>query len=98
MTKYHERVHRLTVAQATRQPELVLPRGEFTVVVAGPDPHEAAPAAAPDLPTLRAGFRALRTAGDGRAKALSALAADTGLPRKTLYSLLVAKRPASSTL
>jgi 16S rRNA (cytidine1402-2'-O)-methyltransferase len=92
LTKLHERVQRSTIGEAIQAAERVPPRGEFTLVVAGAPQTPPASAESPDPARLQARFEVLQKTHGSRPSALSALAAETGAPRKTLYRLLVARR------
>jgi 16S rRNA (cytidine1402-2'-O)-methyltransferase len=98
LTKRFESVLRTTLSGAVAHFATDPPRGEYTLVVEG------APASPPrrgarstgaeplpeaDLPSLGARLAALEGALGDRRRALSALAAETGLPRKTLYARLI---------
>ena len=95
LTKLYERVDRTTLGRAVEQFAQVEPRGEYTLVVAGAG--EAAPAPQAQTPAdVRQRFAELeRDLGDRR-RALAALAAETGRPRKELYAELVAKTAGSA--
>jgi 16S rRNA (cytidine1402-2'-O)-methyltransferase len=92
LTKLHEQVQRSTIGEALQAAERIPPRGEFTLVVAGASETRPLSAEAPDPTQLQARFEALQQGHSSRSRALSALAAETGTPRKALYELLVTRR------
>ena len=93
-TKVHEQVERTSLARLARSLEEgqgeageiaggMIPRGEFTMVIAG---HRGEPAPAPAGPDeLRERYRALTGQGVDRRDALRRLARETGLPRRVVY-------------
>jgi 16S rRNA (cytidine1402-2'-O)-methyltransferase len=98
LTKRFESVLRGTLDEAAAHYTGVTPRGEFTLVVEGrSEPgtegeRDAGEGAAGG--DLEERFAALTTALGDRRTALTALAAETGQPRKALYARLMA-RPSS---
>ena len=89
LTKRFESVYRGTLAGAVAHFETHEPRGEFTLVIALP-PGEAQEL---DPKDLDARYDALlREHDDDRRRALAALAAETGRPRKELYAQLISGR------
>jgi 16S rRNA (cytidine1402-2'-O)-methyltransferase len=95
LTKLYEQVLRSTLVGAVAHYADEVPRGEFTLVVAGaPTGHGGAVPAgtAPQVEAaadLQARFAALVTAMGDRKRALAALAERTGRPRKDLYRQLM---------
>jgi 16S rRNA (cytidine1402-2'-O)-methyltransferase len=95
LTKLYEQVLRTTLVAAVAHYADEVPRGEFTLVVAGAPTGKAdAPPAgtAPQKETaagLQARFATLVTAMGDRKRALAALAEQTGRPRKDLYRQLM---------
>jgi 16S rRNA (cytidine1402-2'-O)-methyltransferase len=96
LTKLFENVLRTTLSQAVEYFRHHEPRGEFTLVVGGaastPAAGVAAAAGAGDATARRQRFEALCAALGDRRRALAALAAETGLPRKRLYAELISRR------
>ncbi len=64
-------------------------RGEITVVVAGAPPAEASAATPAEL---AAAVRLREAAGESRKEAMAAVAADTGVPRRTVFDAVVAAK------
>jgi 16S rRNA (cytidine1402-2'-O)-methyltransferase len=99
LTKRFESVLRTTLSGAVAHFAAAAPRGEFTLVVEGapaPVPRDrpvAPEAGAPAAADLEARFAALGAALGDRRRALTALAAETGLPRKALYARLMNREP-----
>ncbi|MBI3974540.1 MAG: 16S rRNA (cytidine(1402)-2'-O)-methyltransferase [Chloroflexi bacterium] len=103
LTKLYEGVLRTTLSRALEHLGATQPRGEYTIVVegapetgttargAGGQPEK--PVEPPSAASLQARFEALVAQLGDRRRALAALAAETGVPRKVLYAQLVAKRP-----
>jgi 16S rRNA (cytidine1402-2'-O)-methyltransferase len=94
LTKFHESVLRTSLAGAVRFFQEQEPRGEYTLVVEGPPAmvraaagQSAARAPADDLDRFQ---QLVRETGDRR-QALTALAAETGRPRKELYQAIIAR-------
>ena len=83
LTKLHEQVLRLTVAEAAAHFGTVLPRGEFVIVVdaapGGEDRGE------PDVAALRLEVIALVASGHSRRDAVDEVADRHALPRRTVY-------------
>lgn len=96
LTKLFESVYRGTLSGAIEVYSNVEPRGEFTLVLdlgAGAGAGQTrADSAAPEV-DLEARLEALTAALGDRKRALSALAKETGRPRKELYAGLLARRP-----
>ena len=90
LTKLFEQVLRTTLAAAAAHFQAVEPRGEFTLVVAGAGTLEQRTPEAPPSARLRQRYAALLSQLGDRKQALRALAAETRLPRKTLYAALLA--------
>jgi 16S rRNA (cytidine1402-2'-O)-methyltransferase len=103
LTKLYEQVLRITLSGALDHFRVQLPRGEFTLVIAGPEttdtpggacePVPEANPAAGDLhyspEARRRRFEALVAQLGDRRRALAALAAESRLPRKALYAELI---------
>ena len=103
LTKLYEDVLRATLSAAIAHYQGHPPRGEFTLVIEGATQNADAPplsqrpgtGGAPDDQVARRDrYQALLAALGDRRRALAALAAETGLPRKQLYAQLVAGRQA----
>ncbi|HEU5318971.1 MAG TPA: 16S rRNA (cytidine(1402)-2'-O)-methyltransferase [Chloroflexota bacterium] len=94
LTKRFESVFRGVASEAGAHFAEVEPRGEFTLVVAlpGAPPDERAAPAPQGTHDLEARFDTLRAALGDRARALAALARESGLPRKELYRRLISGR------
>lgn len=93
LTKLFEQVYRGTVSGALAHYRSTEPRGEFTVVLSNGEGRIDA-SSAPAVPTdvdLEERFAALQAELGDRKRALSALAAETGIARKTLYARLLTK-------
>lgn len=83
LTKLHEEFVRGTVTEVSEHFRLNPPRGEFTLVIAGRPPGEAAP----DPEEARRRLQALRAAGTSGREAVAQVAAETGLSRRAVYRL-----------
>jgi 16S rRNA (cytidine1402-2'-O)-methyltransferase len=84
LTKTYEQVRRAGLGELAEQAAADPPRGEITLVVAG------APATAAGRPTdeeLRAAVAAREATGLSRRDAVTAVAAEHGLPRREVYTL-----------
>ena len=92
LTKLHEQIARGTLAELQHQVAngTVPARGEVAVVVAAGPPHAASVAggSSVDAETALAMVDALVRGGASRGDAAKAVAAATGLPRRTLYRTL----------
>jgi 16S rRNA (cytidine1402-2'-O)-methyltransferase len=88
LTKLHEEIFRGTVSSAIEH--FTEPRGEFTIVIEGaaesPQDHSD--------DDLRARLKSLRESGISARDAAARLAAETGLPRRRLYTLALTVPPA----
>jgi 16S rRNA (cytidine1402-2'-O)-methyltransferase len=94
LTKVHEEVWRGTLGEAVARAEADQPRGEWVIVLAGA-PAPPAPAAedllAGDL--LADALRRHFAAGASRRQAVAAVAAEFGLPKRTVYEASLALGP-----
>jgi 16S rRNA (cytidine1402-2'-O)-methyltransferase len=84
LTKRYEEVRRAPLGELAAQAAADPPRGEITLVVAG------APATAARRPPdeeLRAAVAAREVAGMSRRDAITAVAAEYGLPKREIYRL-----------
>lgn len=90
LTKTYEQVRRGRLAELAVWAGKGV-RGEITVVVAG----AAEPAVDPDTVDLAGLVAAREAAGEARKAAIAAVAADTGLPKRTVYDAVVAAKPRS---
>lgn len=80
LTKFHEEVFRGTVSEAISH--FTQPRGEFTLVIEGRKVREK-----PALTeTIEKQLKRLQRTGTRAKEAVSAMAAETGLPKKELYN------------
>jgi 16S rRNA (cytidine1402-2'-O)-methyltransferase len=92
LTKRHEEVRRGTLAELAAALVAAPPRGEVTIVVSGVDAEQerGTPAAvAAEAVALNAALTrvtALVAAGTSRSEAARQVAAETGIPRRALYS------------
>jgi 16S rRNA (cytidine1402-2'-O)-methyltransferase len=82
LTKTHEEVRRGTLRDVSSWAQAGV-RGEITVVVAGADPEQLAE---PSAEQLLAAVERRVQAGESRRNAVDAVAAEHGLPRRTVYS------------
>jgi 16S rRNA (cytidine1402-2'-O)-methyltransferase len=89
LTKLHEEVWRTTLGQALERAESSEPRGEWVIVLAG---APAAAAASPAEDRLSDALRNRLAAGDDRRQAVAAVAAELGVPRRTVYEASLALR------
>lgn len=87
LTKLHEEIWRGTVTDALRH--FTEPRGEFTIVIGSGGAQPAMPAPAPTIAiaAARQALQERRNAGMTGRDAVAAVAAGTGLPRRTVYRL-----------
>ncbi len=85
LTKAHEEVIRGTIGEVERHFTEVEPRGEFTLVIEGRS--QAAAAVAPDDAAILRRLGELSAAGVSRSRAVSVVAAETGLSRRRVYAL-----------
>jgi 16S rRNA (cytidine1402-2'-O)-methyltransferase len=84
LTKLHEEVWRGSLAEAVERATAAEPRGEHVLVLAGaPEPE------APGDDAIRAALDATRRAGATTRDAVSAVAAELGVPRRRVYDLAV---------
>ena len=93
LTKLYEQVYRGTISGALEHYRSIEPRGEFTVVLSNGDGRidvSRAPAA-PTEHELEDRFSSLRAELGDSKRALSALAAETGMARKALYARFLGK-------
>jgi 16S rRNA (cytidine1402-2'-O)-methyltransferase len=79
LTKLHEEVFRGTISEAIQH--FAEPRGEFTLVIEGKR-EKASPQLTEDIENQ---LYYMYTSGAKAKEAVASLAAETGLPRKTLY-------------
>lgn len=88
LTKLHEEILRLTLGEAVRLYETNEPRGEYVLVLGGAEARAEAvsPAQAAAL------ARALIADGMRTKDAVKQIAEETGVPKNTLYSLVVSER------
>lgn len=88
LTKLHEEILRLTLKEAVRLYETNEPRGEYVLVLGGAEARAEAvsPAQAAAL------ARALIADGMRTKDAVKQIAEETGVPKNTLYSLVVSDR------
>jgi 16S rRNA (cytidine1402-2'-O)-methyltransferase len=85
LTKMHEEVIRSTLPDLAARFEREPPRGEVVLVVGGaPRSHEA-----PDPPDLARRAHALMRTGTDRKEALTAVARESGVPRRAVFDALV---------
>lgn len=89
LTKFYEAIFRGTLAEARAHFQAGVPRGEFTLVVGGAPETGVAPVP-PPVASLEARFAALERELGDRKRALTALARETGQPRKALYARFLA--------
>ena len=89
LTKLHEEVWRTTLSAALAHYSENAPRGEFVLVLAG-RPHSETDAA-PDLAEVTAIARARIAEGERAADVCRELAAQTGIPKRTLYSAVLSE-------
>ena len=82
LTKLHEEVLRMTLDEAVAYYEDHAPRGEFVLIVAG---AEESPEEAPSMEQALERVAALTQQGLSRKDAVKQVAAETGLPKNTLY-------------
>jgi 16S rRNA (cytidine1402-2'-O)-methyltransferase len=90
LTKLHEEVLRLPLAEAVRHFEAVEPRGEFVIVVEGARPR----LALADDAALLAGLQAALDEGLTRRDAVAQVVAATGQPKRRVYDLATRVEPA----
>jgi 16S rRNA (cytidine1402-2'-O)-methyltransferase len=83
LTKLHEEVFRGPISEALAH--FREPRGEFTLVIEGPDDSPAG--APPDEAAVRRELRRLRQQGLGARQAVDEVALRFGLPRRQTYRL-----------
>jgi len=88
MTKVHETILRGTVGEVAAHFEIVAPRGEFTLVIAGAPPlQEDRTDEALDA------LRARRRAGEGRKTAIEDVVSEFGIARNEAYRLWLSLEP-----
>lgn len=87
LTKIHEEVWKTTLAEALAHYEGNAPRGEFVLVLAGTPESESA--GTPDLAEVAAIARARVAGGERAADVCRELAAETGIPKRTLYAAVL---------
>jgi 16S rRNA (cytidine1402-2'-O)-methyltransferase len=91
LTKTHEQIKRAPLGElVTWAADGVL--GEITVVVGGAI-STGASAAAPNTEDIAAKVRAAEQAGLSRKEAMASVAAETGLPRRTVYDAMIKAKP-----
>ena len=87
LTKAHEEL--VVTPISVHLERLTEPRGEFTVVVSGPDPDQEGHAELPSLDTLVREFGELTKCGRGSRRAMVKVLADRyGLKARDMYRLL----------
>ncbi len=87
LTKLHEEVWKTTLAEALAHYEVHAPRGEFVLVLAGAPAEESA--GTPDLREVAAIARARVAGGERASDVCRELAAETGIPKRTLYAAVL---------
>lgn len=87
LTKIHEEVWKTTLAEALAHYEGNAPRGEFVLVLAGAPESESA--GTPNLAEVAAIARARVAGGERAADVCRELAAETGIPKRTLYAAVL---------
>jgi 16S rRNA (cytidine1402-2'-O)-methyltransferase len=90
LTKLHEEVRREPLSAALAHFTATAPRGEFTIVVAGAAPPEAATVAAAQADQeqqARTRLAALAAAGLRSREAVALVTEEVGLPRRRAYEL-----------
>ncbi|GCD94122.1 16S rRNA (cytidine(1402)-2'-O)-methyltransferase [Embleya hyalina] len=92
LTKTYEEVRRDTLAELAVWAEPGV-RGEITVVVAGAPPADPSQLGPADLVALVAGREA---AGQPRKEAIAAVAAEVGVPKRTVFDAVVAAKAAQA--
>jgi 16S rRNA (cytidine1402-2'-O)-methyltransferase len=92
LTKTYEEVRRGPLAELARWAETGV-RGEITVVVAGAEP---AAQAVRDPAELVRRVRDREEAGEGRKEAISAVAAEAGVPKREVFDAVVAAKHAGA--
>lgn len=85
MTKLHEEIFRGKISQARAHFTIQEPRGEFTLVVAGPSPRKER---WDDAQLVRA-LENLLTSGEPAARIASQLAPQSGWPRREIYQRVI---------
>ncbi len=83
MTKLYEEVYRGTLSEALDH--FAVPRGEFTVVIAGAEASKNPPA--PDAEVVAEDLRALKMAGTPAKEAVPQVARQHGLTRRQVYRI-----------
>ena len=88
LTKLHEEILRTTLGEAVRYYEANEPRGEYVLVLSGAEPQDEAvsPAQAAEL------ARELIARGVRTKDAVKQIVEETGVPKNTLYALVVAEQ------
>lgn len=89
LTKLHEQVQRMTLAEAAEYYEANTPRGEYVLLLAGCAP---APKPAGNMEQARALAAEYLSQGLPRAEAVKRAAKETGVPRAALYKAMLEER------
>ena len=89
LTKLHEEIVKTTLAEAVAYYQENDPRGEYVLVLAGADPADTEPDAAPTLEEVVAAARALQAGGMSPAAAAKQAAAGTGFSKGEVYKAML---------